>query len=260
MKRSYNFTGRKKLDNAAFDIRVFEREAAPSELEVKINSDAMPKLDGATVTWVEAYRGARTMRFRLGLRALYERGSRLVLNDFDPNEPLLFRIKIVSLDDPKCRILAWCDRIRPVTLMKSGQRKRSVLPVRPKDLQDVAWEIDWGEPFRPVLNVNSRINEAKSIASIVKSDPDFAALVFPEVIREVLTALLLNEADEEEDATENEWLVFGESLVGESYELHDDDKKENERAVKEWVCQAVQAFGRKAELISRYKAFKMGSN
>lgn len=261
MKRTFNYTGRKRLDGSAFVIRLFEKENAPSEFDVELHRSCMPSLPERGVAWVEAYRGARTMRFRLGIRAFAEKSARLTLSDFDPNEPVLFRLKIVDENDSRRPVLGWRDRIRPFTYSKNGLKKKSVLPVLPCDLGHVAWDIDWQDPLLPVLRVNSRINDAKSVTAIVKSDPDFAALVFPTVIREVLTRLLMGGADEEEDGDENEWLIFGTNLVGKGCELDDDDRDGdgNEEAIRRWVNAAVQAFGRQAALIPRYMDLKSRS-
>jgi putative transposon-encoded protein len=113
--------------------------------------------------------------------------------------------------------------------------------------------------MRPVLKVNSRLNQARSVASIVKMDPDFAALVFPEVIRTVMARLLLQEADCEEDANENEWLVFSRNLVGEECVRYEDDLDCDKKSVEAYIERVVQSFGREADLVQRYIGFKTRS-
>ncbi len=260
MKRSINFTDRKRLDNTAFELEVFERNNGPSELQIKMHETCMPKMPVSPIeatTWIEAYRGTRVMRFKMGLRAYRERSKRLPLSQFDPNEPLLFRIKVVDQNDKSHPILAWRDRIRPLTYASNGQKKKSVLPVLPCDLGSVAWEIDWTEPLRPVLKVNSRINEAQNVTSIVKNDPDFAALVFPAVVKEVLTGLLLREnADTEEDSDQNEWLIFGTRLAGYGCPRNEEDEENDREKVDVWIKDVVHSFASEADLIQRYVRFK----
>lgn len=255
MKRSFNYTGRKRLETSKFDFRLIEKADGPSDFEFRLNGDDHEISDHAVI-WVEAYRGPRAMRFQMGTWKSPLNGQRKSLSFFDPGEPVLFRLKVVDETDQKHPIRAWHDRIRPETYSKDGQKKKSVLPVYPCDLGHIAWRIDWEDPVRPVLQVNSRISEARDITSIVKNDPDFAILVFPEVIRQVLTKLLSENADEEEDSLENEWLVFGAKLSGGAFSGAEDDEEENKKLIESWVKSVVQAFGSEMELIARYIKFK----
>jgi hypothetical protein len=260
MKASYNYTGRKRLDNSAFDIELHEAAAGPSEFEVALHYDAITGMPENPVAWVEAYRGPRVMRFRLRPPATTGNPERFALEQFAAGEPLLFRIKVVDESDSKHPIKGWRDRIRPVVYSASGQKKRSILPVYPCDLGHIAWALDWEDTSRPVLQVNSRISEARDISSIVKNDPDFAILVFPKVISEVLTRLLREDADSEEDGQENEWLQFGANLTGREFEGSEEDEEDNNRLIDNWVTDAVQSFGRSMELVSRYNRFKAGES
>lgn len=259
MKASFNYTGRKRLDNSAFDIEMFESNSGPAEFEFTLHYDTLTEMPDDAVVWVEAYRGPRAMRFRLRPRGGAGGPERFSLYQFAPAEPLLFRLKIVDEHDGKHPIKGWRDRIRPVVYAENGQKKKSILPVYPCDLGHIAWRLNWeDDPSRPVLEVNSRISEARDITSIVKNDPDFAILVFPEVIREVLTRLLIADADSEEDGDDNEWLVFGTNLAGYPFEGSEDDEDENSRLIEKWVGSVVQCFGRSTELVSRYNRFKAG--
>lgn len=257
MKASFNYTGRKKLKNEDFNVSLFESgNGASPEVEVSVHRSEHLGVSDSAVVWIEAYRGPRSMRFGLGRWGDIRGEYRFPLSDFGHAEPVLFRIKIVDADDKKHPIKAWRDRIRPVVYTSSKQKRRSVLPVFPCDLGHIAWIIDWEDPARPILKVNSRINDVRDVSSIVKNDPDFAILVFPEVIREVLTKLLLDQADDDDDADENEWLVFASNLAGVKFEGDESDPDENERLVNEWVHSVVQSFSRRAELLKRYSDYK----
>ena len=255
MKASFNYTGRKRLDNSTFEIILYEKTGEASELEVALHKDQITEIPDTAVAWVEAHHGSKMMRFCLGPWA-QSKTERYPLKAFDPGEPVLFRIKIVDENDDKHPIKGWRDRIRPVTYDPSGQKKKSILPVYPTDLGHIAWQIDWSDPSRPILQVNSRINDGREVTSIVKNDPDFAVLVFPQVLREVLTRLLAQGAD---DDNENEWLVFAENLVGSKCGRGEENSDEDRELVENWVFEVIQGFGREAELISRYIKFKAGA-
>ncbi len=249
MKASYNYTGRKRLDDSTFELNIRENTAAPADLEISLNTEEIENIPETAVAWVEAYHSSKMMRFCLGGWAEVAQ-KKFALTDFDPGEPLLFRIKIVEESDEKHPIKGWREQIRPVIYDASGRQKKSILPVYPTDLGSCAWKIDWSEPSRPILKVNSRIN---SIANIVAKDPDFAALVFPQVIREVLTRLLHADIEDEE----NEWLTFAESLVADVCE-RDEDDEEDERLIDAWVERVIQRFGQEADVITRYNNLKEG--
>jgi len=258
MKASFNYTGRKRLDNSTFQINIYEKKEADSELEIVLFKEQIKDLPEGAVSWVEAYHASKMMRFRLGSWDDSNQ-ERFILSEFDPGEPLLFRIKIVDETDQKHPIKGWRDRIRPVIYDVSGRQKKSVLPVKPVDLGHIAWKIDWETDFtHPILLVNSRINDARDVTSIVKNDPDFAILVFPQVIQEVLTRLLLEDVDIDEDE-ENEWLTFAYRLVNNNCERRPEDKVKDKELVVAWADSVAQAFGREAELISRYVKFKEGT-
>ena len=262
MKSSLNYTGRIKLDYSKFALNVYEKEIGPSEIGLILHKSHVQGIRETAAIRLEAYRGPKTMQFNLGQWTQPTDEKRFALTDFSPGEPVYFRIKIVDEDDPKHPIRAWRDQIRPTEYDENGQKKKSALEVLPEDLHHIAWKIDWSEPSDPVLLVNSRISEAREVTSIVAQDPDFAALVFPQALREILTRLLrqMQEmgADAEESAPQNKWMIFASSLVGKWFEDVDGEETEdrNER-IDVWVEDAVQAFGKELDLIARYKKFKL---
>jgi len=258
MKASYNYTGRKRLDNSTFEIEVHEVKDGPSTVEVTLHRNAVEGIADSAVPWVEAYAGPRAMRFRMKRPDEASITDRFLLDGFGIGEPVLFRIKIVDESDQKRPIRARRDRIRPTMYSTDGSKKKSVLPVFPCDLGHIAWQLDWTDSSRPVLQVNSRISEVRDITSIAKNDPDFAILVFPQVIRDVLTRLLDAGVDDDEDSRENEWLLFGAGLAGRPFVGSEDDEEEDSRLRNDWVSDVVQSFGRGAELVSRYNRFKRG--
>jgi hypothetical protein len=258
MKASYNFTGRHRLDNDTFNIEIHSAVSGPPSVEVNLYPHSFSEIPRHSVAWLEAYRGPKSMRFRLPSLGEDTVSGRFELSAFSSDEPLLFRLKIVDETEPKHPIRAWRDRIRPVVYSPAGEKKRSILPVYPCDLGSIGWRLNWDDERRPVLEVNSRIGEVCDVASIVQKDPDFALFVFPAVINEVLFRLLSQEADDDDDAEDNEWLIFGARLSGRDFEGCDDDEETNTRLIREWVDAVVQSFGREADLVARYNALKKG--
>ncbi|HCE45491.1 MAG TPA: hypothetical protein DET40_18275 [Lentisphaeria bacterium] len=254
MKASFNYTGRRKLNNDTFDLKIQETLDNPSSIQVKLHKDKISDISDHSTVWLEAYRGPRIMRFGLGQLSKQTCICKFILSDFGPMEPILFRLKIIDEKDELHPIKAWRDKIRPVSLLESEKRNKCILPVYPCDLKNLAWKIDWSEPTRPVLQVNSRINTVRDVTSIVKNDPDFAALVFPEVLRDVLSRLIDQEPEIDED-DENEWMIFGERLAG--YKFEDSDNVDDTKILRDtWIDDVIQNFGDRINLMPRYIKFK----
>lgn len=262
MKSSLNYTGRVKLDYSKFALNIYDNENGPSEVGLVLNKRVITGIRETAITRLEAYRGPRMMQFNLGQWRYPSDEKRFLLSEFSPGEPLFFRIKIIDEDDARHPIKAWRDKIRPAEYDENGQKKKSALDVLPEDLRHIAWKIDWSEETEPLLLVNSRISDAREVTSIVARDPDFAALVFPQALREILTRLLRtipdSGADEEESAPQNKWMIFASSLVGRWFDEVEGEEIDirNER-IDSWVEDVVQAFGKELDLVAKYKEFKL---
>ena len=256
MKRSYNYTGRYTLESSAVRIDLFEKENSASEFQLDIKTDGV-KIPGDSGIWVEAYRGPHAMRFRMGTWAAPVLGVNHSLDNFRTAEPVLFRVKVVDESDPRHPIKAWKDQIRPNVIDRTGKKRRSILPVYPTNcLGHITWQVNWDDLSRPILYVNSRISEARDITSIVKNDPDFAALVFPEVLSQILHNFLSPENFDDDGENDGEWLKFGSELVGCGFSFDEDGSEDRDEQVTSWVSKAVQAFSGDLGLIRRYIDFK----
>lgn len=256
MKRSFNYTGRKRLPTSCFLIAEHERQNQPSVFDIAVTSDPTLEIPSDSVIWLEAYRGPKIVRVCLGTWATPTsiKGEN-PFSIFDFREPIAFRIKVVDERDPRHLIRAWRDSITPVVYGENGKKKKSILPVHPCNLGSVPWDLDWEDESRPILRINIRIAEERDVTAIVRKDPDFAALVFPEVIRQVLTRLVTNDSGGDDEDDPNPWLVFAKSLYPLDAPI-DDDSSDFNKDVDNWVNGVVQSFCERMQLISRYSAMK----
>ncbi|MCH2026273.1 MAG: hypothetical protein MK172_11075 [Verrucomicrobiales bacterium] len=254
-KRSFNYTKRKRLGNSDFELSLFENSSSPSEFELSIPEDDNEIPDHFQII-VDAYRGSKVMRFGMGTWGKRNELKRQRLTAFDPGENVMFRIKIVDDLDSKRRIAMWRDQIKARSHSQDGNVTKSILPVHPRDLGSIGWKLDWANPARPELQVNSKISEAQDVTSIVKNDPDFAILVFPEVIRQALTKLLKDDIEDDTERQENEWFQFGAQLAGIEAPSMEEDDDAYERESDDWVSDVTEAFGKNFELVKRYVEFK----
>ena len=254
MKARFNYTGRRKILRSSFKLEVREQPSGSSKLHVSLNKDAFDDLKPGLTAKVEAYRASKMMIFILK-EAETGKTNIFDLDKFEPTEPINFRIKLVDSQDPQKPIKAWADRISPVIFDSSGKQIKSILHLRAKDLGPIAWRIDWEDYRKPVLEVNSRINESRSVEHLVKHDPSFALMVLPQVLSEILNCLILIHNVDDEDEI-NHWLKFADELVGtpipgdRGIRRNDDSSEADD--VREWIETVVRKFSEESELLTRY--------
>ena len=127
-----------------------------------------------------------------------------------------------------------------------------ILPLMrlPKENENV-WEIVYTDDG-PNLAINASLEK-----QVVQMNY-FLSLVFPAVIREILTyAFIENDADELGEWTED-WKLFARALGAEEFPqlAGDDDRDDDKDALRKWIDSAVQAFvhGRGlAEIANQWK-------
>jgi hypothetical protein len=146
----------------------------------------------------------------------------------------------------RARILAVADKVFPVLPEEEEQDRLSILPVEFSDLGAVLWCLD-ADGDKPILHVNKDVPE---IREIVRADPAFHALVFPEAVRQILKRILEDEytdAQCDPDDWQAQWLRYIQSLPGmdapPSSNGEDGDELELENA--EWIEKAVGKFAAK---------------
>ena len=235
--RRIHFTGRRRL--TAQDVGVIlHNEAVPLAFELSHLSLQRHGLPYDALVRVEAYRQATYMPFELGTVANLRLPGRWQLTEFDLPDAIRFRVKVTAVaEDVRGQLLAVRDRIRPAWA-DGGQE--SLLPVRPDSSLDQ-------EVFRlslddePVLLINTKITRWRELSH----DGHFVSLVYPAVLRTILTRILHHEdhADwEESDDWRSLWIRFAKDLPG----IFDppDGEGEHDMSVDDWIDEVVAAFCR----------------
>jgi hypothetical protein len=167
--------------------------------------DAALDLDGlllpsSATIYVEAYRRAYFRRFACGSISEPKIPKNRVLEGLDPNALVLFRVRVV---DKKGRILAVADRIVPHRAEEEQADRQCLLPVDFVDLGQSIWRLDL-EGDLPILQLNKCIENIREIA---RSDSFFLTLVYPEVVRQILCKIIVEEDFTDADADgEDEWM------------------------------------------------------
>lgn len=244
--RRLNWTGRQRIerDRVAISIqRSGDRTRFIAELAL-----AGLNLPPVARVVIEAYRQTDWMRFDFGTAGLVVAPVDTWLTEFNSPDGVLFRVKVLGVADTEGRILAEADQLRALDPVDELTGREALLPTRGEPLGDKVWELaidDGAQP--PELLVNNQFPDWRGIAR----SPHFLWLVYPDLLRQVLTEVLRGDIPDPED-TQNwrsRWLRFGTLLPGVSA-----PPEEGAGAIErnQWIEAAVQAFCRANRLRERF--------
>lgn len=199
---------------------------------------------------IEAYRQASWMRFDYGTVALPIEPASTWLEEFDPPEGLLFRVKVLGTGTLEGRILAEADQLKAVDPAEAESGRQSLLPTRGVSLGDEVWRLaidDGAQP--PELLVNKDLGvEWRTLAR----SPQFLWFVYPVILRQILAAVFegdLPDPDNTED-WRTRWLRFAQLLPG-TGNTPEEGASPEEKEI--WIDGVVQAFCRNNRFRERFQ-------
>jgi hypothetical protein len=241
MIREFNYTQRKRIEAQHVQIELLPPgDSGVHSFSAELNLGDLNLPDNAVVV-VEAERDRVSRRYDWGNVGNPPPPASLELTDvpFPPN----FRVMVLAPDDSR-RILALNNSVKAKWDRISPREAAELVHVQEEDLGQEVWRLDFGGPDDiPVLKVNRNI---EGMSNAVRSDRAFRALVFPEVMRTILTHMLLVEgADPEaEDRVWHSWFGFVSRFYPRecpsSSAYYPDDARKEE--MQEWIDGAVEAF------------------
>lgn len=245
MKRTINFTGRKKIPQKAVSIRILQDRTFEPTWD-GLSEIGMPNT--ATV-YVEAFASGsvEVERHHLGTVGTPDLSlSNRELKNL-PDEAVAFNFKVV---DETGRLLGIAENITPIGKNEEGGQQ-PLLPVDPTDLGDQVWSVKFGNN-RPWLQINNLI---PNIMNLIKTDKGFFSLVYPAVIRQIMTHLLFVEdvPDCGPEADSSDWKVLW--LRWGAHLLPDEDvpkNDSNEEQKIEWIDNVVRSFCKKHSMRDKF--------
>lgn len=171
-------------------------------------------------------------------------------------ENVFFTLKVVDRTEAFGRILGMAEHIRPHRAGKQTVAgRRGILPIEPVDLGQQLWRLEFRE--RDVfLLVNKN---APGLLDRVRSDPVFYAVVYPEVVRHILSSAIEEnvDPDDEDDRWPVLWLRFGKLLHPARTTPPKPDDPVGDR--EEWVEEVVNAFCETHALKDKFQAAAEGT-
>jgi len=239
MIRRFNYTGRRSLptDKIAIFLR---RDNGEMTFDAQL-----PQFDGlgmpsAARVYVEAHHQSTYMRFDFGTIGTPVTPLDRKLRIFYDGSPVNFRVKIVDTSSGTGQLLAVADHLQPVR-NDDDTKREPLIPVHlVGGMNQEIWRVNWDDQG-PILELNQ---EQSGIKESILYKHLFRSLILPEVLRSVLTRILMERRDESSEGDEVEerikmWMKF-------AYEFVDDKPQDGEARdyenVTEWVNSVVKAF------------------
>lgn len=247
MIRRLNYTGRKRIPRSKVVVHLRQGDDG-YEFDAEFDIDGYHFATDAKV-FVEAYNAASYMRFDFGTVAAIVSPENTRLVDVTPRPLPRFRLKVVDVSQRYGLLLGVADQLVPLRLDEELAHKQSLLPVDFTDLEDRAWRLDLSD--WPVLELNKRIS---MIGEAARSSGAFLGLVYPELVRTILTEILfvqeVTDPDFDDSAWTSLWLRYACSLP--NVDAPPDGVSEQARAAQqEWIDTVVQVFCRSRQARQR---------
>lgn len=242
----FNFTERKRIP------REHVKVALHGDLPIAVVSASFALAEygfpGTAQLVLEAQAGWTVQRFEFGTIDSIQAPRDARLSEFDSLAGVLFRVKVIATGDHGGRLLGTADALHPSSSLEdAGQR--SFVVVRPADLGDLIWRLEFDED-QAILLVNRRLGDHHDFLR----RKEVIALVFPEVLRQLLLEAIDRPADEEDIG---HWTTQA-KLLGERLATRPAPQHDDEEAVDEWAVEAVKAFARRHRLIENVSTWIEG--
>ncbi len=243
MKRTFNYTGRHKIDRKAVSITLHQKERIwYFDAELRLADYGFPR--NADI-WIEAHRQNLWMQWGWGTISAFRVPENRRLLEFDVPDGVLFRVRVVQpVGQEHHKLLGEADKIPFVKAGEADDLKRHLIVPVPEALDQQLWKMDF-ESDPPQLLVNK---DAKPSWKEMARKPYFVSLVYPEVLRRILTHALIGQGawteEDDESGWQADWVKFARNLGG----IGPVPSPSLETEREDWIEEAVGAFCRKLEL------------
>lgn len=254
MIRRYNYTQRSKIPKSAVSVRIYPTKEGIQAFDAQIDLTENHFPEGSMI-FIEAYYRNAMMRFEVGVftpnQLIYWASGTLT----DLQDPQVnFRVKIVDKKHIG-RLIGLADRVQLFNEMPQQVERIGLLPVRFKNLGEQIWQLEIPDDGNdPELCINDGLQlDNIPLSELVRGDPLFLTLVFPQVVHDLLEHLI-SEGDYHDDDPEswqNKWMRFAAQSLGVGRPPETDDEQDK----AQWVDDAVKAFCKNNNIKGRFEQY-----
>lgn len=257
MIRKFNYTGRKDVPASSIKVYFEDVKKIPYTFNAEIDLTSL-KLPETADVFIEAYDTSSYMRFPFGKIANITPPEleKRRLTDIHSTDAVVFRLKVIDNTTSHGKILAWATCLATTETKISNSKKVPILPVGYKNLDQEIWRLEIID--RPILFINRELTQF-GIREVVRNDNRFISLVYPAVVREILTNILLIENIFDTDGNEwtHNWLKFIGSFSEVSEipsPVYENDRIINKDELMDWInLEAVPSFCKNFNIKSRFE-------
>ena len=245
MIRKFNYTGRKKIRRSDVRIDLLKNEEGQRFFNVHLHLDDVALPANAHV-YLEAYHRSGYQRYDFGTVGNRKIPANRSLSNFSESALPLFRVKVVDKTTAHGRILASVDKVRVQNIDDMPTDSQALLYVEYEDIGNKIWLLDLDGDW-PILKLNQQVEEIGLAASF---DNRFLSLVYPEVLRQILKRILIEDehTDPEcDDDWPSLWLQLASTLPGMPMPPQTSKPEQNL-----WIEKAVESFCRNFDVLEKF--------
>ncbi|MFN4242507.1 MAG: hypothetical protein ACK4PI_04635 [Tepidisphaerales bacterium] len=248
----FNFSDRVRLTRRQANVQLIE--GPPLSFDVHLQLGELAERFPTARVFVEASHRTVRMRFPWGTAAQLEPVpmAKRALTAFSDPKLALFTVKLVDAERDPGRLIALAEGISPQG--DGPSPRRDLVRWQNKDLHGLVWTLECEEED-PIAVLDTACGEP----AVLGRDPNFRALVYPEILRRALIhALLVKETDTDDD---DHWFHrwYHDFIIGQlgSQELIITDETSVEDKL-DWIDQVVRDFGEKQRWSRKFDLLNSG--
>jgi len=254
MKRRINYTRRRQLLPAHVSIKLLPpaSDGGAARFCMRLELPEAWKLRPDARIYVEPYVKSTSMRFDFGTVTAQLPPTDTTLTGIDPGG-VLFRVKIVDESRDIGLLLAAADAVRPRE-RDEGSERRSILPLRTRDLGNQMWLVEITAGEGPELVINNRV---PGLRERLLEEPLLQGLVFPAALRNVLAAAF-GDGEFSDEEWVSDWRQFAGFLGVDS--LAEPDESPDAETLDQQIGETIRRFCDSKRFGERARAIMEGES
>jgi hypothetical protein len=253
MIKRINSLGRKRIPSTSISIAVRDGDPRRFSASIDLPENGWP---GDAIVVMEAMCAGSPNVKRIDCGTV----NRLSVPQDSPldgitGKNVFFSLKVIDRSEKIGRLLGIADNLRPTQTGKQTEAgRRGILPVEAKSLGQRLWQLEFREQDVFLL-VNQ---DVPGLHERMRSDPLIYSLVYPEVIRRVMSKAIDEnvDLDDDDDRWQTLWLKFGRNLHP---ARENPPSAQEEEDIEEWIDQVITGFCQIHGLRDRFASALKGS-